>query len=75
MTTPNNLPARSQPSIDWYTPHEVGQMAGGVSAVNIRAAIADGRVRAEYCLSRRGRFGRWRIDKTEAVRYAESLRR
>ena len=74
MTAPNNLrPVKAEP-IAWYTPQEVGQMAGGFSAKFIRDEIEAGLLRAEYCLSQRSRFGRWKIRQEDAIEYVARLR-
>jgi len=59
---------------EWLTPQEVGNMAGGFTAQFIRDEIRAKELEAEWCLSRRGKLGRWRIRRTVAEAYALRLR-
>lgn len=73
MTAPHNLrPVKAAP-LTWYTPQEVGNMAGGMSSKFIRDEIAAGALKAEYCLSQRSRFGRWKIRHEDAAEYIARL--
>jgi hypothetical protein len=59
---------------DWYTPQEVGNMAGGFTAQFIREEIKAGELQADYCLSKRGKLGRYRISRANALAYTLRLR-
>jgi len=60
-------------SSDWLSPQDVGDLAGGFSAAFIRTEIHAGQIKATYFLSRRGRLGRWRIQRDDAIAYVRRI--
>lgn len=63
----------SEPRIRvWLTPQEVGNMTG-FSAQFIRGEIKAGALHAQLVLSQRGRLGRYRIHRDDAIAYAVRL--
>ena len=60
-------------SREWLTPQEVGNMAGGFTAEFVRREIKAGELAAEWCLSQRGKLGRWRIRRSVADAYVSRL--
>jgi hypothetical protein len=59
--------------LEWMTPQEVGNLAGGFTAQFIRLEIKAGIIPATLVISKRGRLGRYRIRKTDAQAYVAQL--
>jgi hypothetical protein len=67
------MSGQAHAAAEWYTPQEVGQLCGGVSAEFIRREIRAGQLKAVYCVSRGGKIGRFRIAREDAVAYRARL--
>ena len=59
---------------DWFTPQELGTLAGGFTAQFIRDEIRAGEIEAEYCCSTRRQLGRYRIRRKDGLAYIRKLR-